>query len=97
MKLIVWLIRIIVFILLLILALANTQGVTLNFFAGYTWTAPLILIGLAFFVVGLLVGLGSALPAIFRLRFENSRLKRELKIVCQTSAVAEERPMPPIM
>lgn len=66
MKFIVWLIRVLVFVLLLVLALANTQTATLNFVAGYSWQAPLILIGLAFFGVGLIAGLLSALPAIFR-------------------------------
>ncbi|WP_338877325.1 MULTISPECIES: LapA family protein [Burkholderiaceae] len=97
MKLIVWLIRVIVFVLLLVLALANTQGVTLNFLAGYTWNAPLIVIGLAFFVVGLLAGLVSVLPAVFRLRLENGRLKRELKTARQTPVTTDEPPMPPII
>lgn len=97
MKFIVWLIRVVVFVLLLVLALANTQSATLNFLAGYAWTAPLILIGLAFFVVGLLAGLVSALPAMFRLRLENGRLKRDLKSARQTPPAVEEPPMPPIM
>ncbi|MCG1041662.1 LapA family protein [Mycetohabitans sp. B8] len=97
MKLIVWLIRVIVFVLLLVLALANTQGVTLNFLAGYTWNVPLIVIGLAFFVVGLLAGLVSALPAVLRLRLENGRLKRELKTARQAPVTADEPPMPPII
>ena len=37
MKFIVWLIRVLVFVLLLVLALANTQSATLNFLAGYAW------------------------------------------------------------
>jgi putative membrane protein len=70
MKFFVWLIRVLVFVLLLVLALANTQSATLNFLAGYFWQAPLILIGLAFFVVGLAAGLLSSLPSLFRLRME---------------------------
>ncbi|SAL54446.1 membrane protein [Caballeronia turbans] len=97
MKFIVWLIRVLVFVLLLVLALANTQSVTLNFLAGYAWTAPLILIGLAFFVVGLLAGLVSAVPATVRLRMENGRLKRELRVARETPVVKEEPPMPPLI
>jgi uncharacterized integral membrane protein len=74
MKFIVWLVRVLVFVLLLVLALSNTQNATLNFLAGYAWQAPLILIGLAFFVVGLLAGLVSSLPGVFRLRLENARI-----------------------
>jgi lipopolysaccharide assembly protein A len=97
MKFIVWLIRVLVFVLLLVLALSNTQSATLNFLAGYSWQAPLILIGLAFFVVGLLAGLVSSLPAMFRLRMENGRLKRELRVARETPVVVEEPPMPPLI
>ena len=57
----------------------------------------MILIGLAFFVVGLLAGLVSALPAMFRLRMENGRLKRELRVAREAPVVVEEPPMPPLI
>jgi lipopolysaccharide assembly protein A len=97
MKFIVWLIRVLVFVLLLVLALSNTKTATLNFLAGYAWSAPLILIGLAFFVVGLLAGLVSAVPAVFRLRLENGRLKRELRVARETPVVVEQPPLPPLI
>jgi|ERR1700710_641170 uncharacterized integral membrane protein len=97
MKFIVWLIRVVVFILLLMLALANTHTATLNFLAGYAWSAPQILIGLAFFVIGLLAGLVSAVPALFRLRIENGRLKKELRASRETPVAVEVPPMPPII
>ncbi|WP_244815490.1 lipopolysaccharide assembly LapA domain-containing protein [Caballeronia sp. Lep1P3] len=97
MKFIVWLIRVLVFVLLLVLALANTQTVTLNFLAGYAWTAPLILIGLAFFVVGLVAGLVSAVPALVRLQMENGRLKREVRVAREAPVVKEDPPMPPLI
>lgn len=97
MKVIVWLIRAIVFVLLLVLALENTSSTTLNFVAGYSWQAPLILIGLAFFGVGLIAGLVSALPAVVRLRLENGRLKRELRTVRETPPVVGEPPLPPVV
>ncbi|CAN0619155.1 lipopolysaccharide assembly protein A [Burkholderia multivorans] len=97
MKVIVWLIRVLVFVLLLVLALANTQSATLNFIAGHAWQAPLILIGLAFFVVGLIAGLLSALPSFVRMRLENGRLKRDLRAARETPAVIEQPPMPPVI
>ncbi|MFT4433179.1 LapA family protein [Caballeronia sp. 15715] len=97
MKFFVWLIRVLVFVLLLVLALANTQSATLNFLAGYSWQAPLILIGLAFFVVGLVAGLLSSLPSLFRLRMENARLKRELRTARDIPVVPMDPPMPPLI
>lgn len=97
MKFIVWLIRVLVFVVLLVLALANTQSATVNF-AGYAWQAPLILIGLAFFAVGLFAGLVSALPPVVRLKLENGRLKRELRVAREeTPPVVAEPPMPPVI
>jgi putative membrane protein len=98
MKFFTWLIRALVFILLLILALANTQDATLKFVADYSWTAPLILIGLAFFLVGLLVGVLAALPALLRQRMENARLRRELKASrARPMVVPDVPPMPPLI
>jgi len=94
MKLITWVVRILVFVVLLVLALDNTQTATMNFPLGHPWSAPLILIGLAFFVVGLVVGLLSALPALFRMRLENGRVKRDLRTAREAAKPAAE-PMPP--
>jgi len=97
MKMIVWLVRALVFVLLLVLALANTQSATLNFVAGYAWQAPLILIGLAFFGVGLVAGLVSSLPAMVRLKLENGRLKRDLRTAREAPPAVSEPPMPPVV
>ncbi len=97
MKLIVWLIRVLLFVVLLVLALANQENAELHF-AGYVWMAPLILIGLAFFAVGLLAGLVSAVPAVVRLKLENGRLKRELRVAREEVPVAVvEPPLPPVI
>lgn len=92
MRFIVWLIRILVFVLLLLLALANTQQATLNFYLGHYWSAPLILIGLAFFAVGLLAGWLSATPSLFRHKLENGRLKRELKSARAPRPAPDQQP-----
>jgi putative membrane protein len=97
MRFIVWLLRAVVFIVLLVLALANTQDASLNFVGGYSWTAPLILIGLVFFGVGLLAGVLAAAPALVRQRLEIARLKRQLKTVQDTPVIIDEPPLPPII
>jgi len=92
MRFFVWLIRILVLLVLLVLALNNTQDATLNLFLGHVWIAPLILIGFAFFAAGLLAGLLSAAPALFRHKMENGRLKRELKKTRTTVVVPDQQP-----
>ncbi len=94
MRFLVWLVRLLVFAVLLLLALANTHSVTLNVFAGYSWQAPLIIIGFAFFVVGILAGLLFTLPANFQRQFEIGRLKRELKRARELSMARDELPPP---
>ncbi|CCD29409.1 conserved exported hypothetical protein [Candidatus Glomeribacter gigasporarum BEG34] len=97
MRILIWLIRIVLFALFLILAVANTQDATLNFTAGMAWEAPLILIGFAFFAAGLLAGLLLTLPTSIRRRFEIARLKRELAVAQQARDKDELPPPPPFI
>lgn len=97
MKFLVWLIRVLIFIAFLVLALANLQEGSLNLLAGYTWSAPMILIGLVFFVIGALAGLLAALPGWFRRGREIARLRRELQLARDTRDPVDLPPFPPIM
>ncbi len=72
-------IRILVFILLFGLALANTQESQLNIFDYTSWHAPMIVINLAFFIAGLGVSLLFTIPARLRNQVEITLLKRRLK------------------
>jgi putative membrane protein len=45
----------------------------------------------------LLAGLVSAVSAVFRLRLENGRLKRELRVARETPVVVEQPPLPPLI
>ena len=72
-----WAIRLIIFSFLLLFALRNTQPVTLNFIPGYVWDAPLVIVLLAFFAGGAVLGALSLVGVIFRQRLEIGRLKRE--------------------
>lgn len=51
------LVKIVLFLLLLGFAALNSDGVTLRYFLGMEWQAPLSLVILAAFAVGLLTGL----------------------------------------
>lgn len=74
-----WLVRIVIFVLLLGFAVKNLEPVTLNYFLGYQWQEPLVVILLAFTVLGVIIGLLASLSTLFRQRREIQVLRRELR------------------
>ncbi len=75
MRALLWGCRVFIFLFLLAFALKNTDPVSVRFFFGTEWQAPLILIVLAFFAGGAFLGVLSLLGTVFGLRREVSRLK----------------------
>ena len=71
-----WAIRLIIFSFLVVFAIQNTDIVTLRFIVGYFWEAPLVLVLLAFFAGGAVMGVLSVVGVIFRQGREIARLKR---------------------
>lgn len=71
-----WAIRLIIFSVLVVFAIQNTDIVILRFIVGYSWEAPLVLVLLAFFAGGAVMGVLSLLGVIFRQSREIARLKR---------------------
>ncbi|MBO9538109.1 LapA family protein [Herbaspirillum sp.] len=96
MKIISRLIAAILFVCFFFFALRNTQEVTLHFFLGYERTDPLVLILLAFFVVGAILGVLAMTPIVFRHRREAARYKKALtQIQKQQEEVAQAQTQPP--
>jgi uncharacterized integral membrane protein len=62
MKYLLWLLKAAIFFTLFAFALNNQQDATVHFFFGTTWTAPLVLVVLAAFVLGLVVGVLGMVP-----------------------------------
>ena len=87
-----WAIRLIIFSFLLVFALQNTDPVDLRFFLDYVWQAPLVVVLLAFFAGGAILGVLSLLGVIYRQRREISRLKR-VASQAQPVAVVEQPPV----
>ncbi len=79
MRVLVWVLRVILFLALFLFALKNTDSVTLRLYFDQVWQAPLILILLVFFAAGTALGVLATLTTVFRQRRDISRLKRELK------------------
>ena len=90
---ITWILRILLFLLVLAFALRNSDTVTVRAFLGYEWQASLVLVLLAFFGIGVALGLLACLPALFRQRRRISRLEREA--AAARSREAAPRPPPP--
>jgi uncharacterized integral membrane protein len=79
MRYLVWILRLIVFVVVLMFALKNTGPVDINFFADHVVTGvPLIVVMLTVFVLGAIFGLLIAAPSVMRRRREASKLRRDV-------------------
>lgn len=107
MRLIAWVLKLLVFLVLLGFALGNTEPVRMGFFGqqDVAITAPLVVFLLLFFLIGLLLGLATLLPRLYRQRREIARHKRDLdrlqrsrdpeqKAAAEVEAVAAQLPPP---
>jgi len=79
MRYLLWLIKFLLFVLLFGFAMHNADPVTLKFFLGYAWQAPLALVLLVFFVGGAALGLLAALGQVVKQRRELVGLRKELR------------------
>ncbi|MDB5881553.1 MAG: hypothetical protein JWP43_1431 [Ramlibacter sp.] len=62
MKYVLWLLKAAIFFTLFAFALNNQQDVTVHFFFGTQWRAPLVLVVLAAFALGLVIGALGMVP-----------------------------------
>jgi len=83
-----WLIRALLFVVLLGFALSNVEPVSLQFFGipQFEWRAPLVVILLAVFAAGALLGVLATMPLVLRRNRELSLLKRDRACADRASA-----------
>ena len=79
MKYLLWFVRLLVFVVLLGFALKNTDPVTVRFYLGSGWEAPLVFALLVAFVFGAAAGLLACLGVVLRKRREIAHLRKELR------------------
>jgi putative membrane protein len=84
-----WLLRALLLLLFFLFAVKNIEPVTLHFWFGQTWEAPLVLVLGAFLFGGVVLGLLGCLARLLRQRRDIARLKRELRVL-----VSERGPSP---
>jgi len=94
MRYISWVFGIVLFLLALGFAIKNSEPVTLHYFLGYQWQAPLVVVVLSIFCIGAGAGIAASLGFVFRQRREISKLRRELRNQhAPVEAQASERAM----
>ncbi len=77
MKYLSWLLKAAIFFTLFAFALNNQQDVTLHFFFGTVWQAPLVLVVLAVFTVGVAIGVLGMVPRWWKHRRVAARLVQQ--------------------
>lgn len=71
-----WFAKLVLFVLLLGFALKNTEPVAVRYFLGQEWRAPLSLVLLLFFGVGVVLSAAALFGALYRARRELDALRR---------------------
>ena len=71
-----WLFKAAIFFTLFAFALNNQGDVTVRFFFGYQWTAPLVMVVLITFAAGLLLGVLGMVPRWWRQRRAASQARQ---------------------
>lgn len=79
MRILIWLLRAMVFVGLFGLAIKNSGPVELRLYFDSLWQAPLSLVVLACFAAGALIGATAAVATLIRQRREIGRLRGQIK------------------
>lgn len=78
MRILMWILRLLLFFLLFGFAVKNDQLATLYFFFGKEWQMPLVFVILAAFAAGAVLGVTATFASLLRYRREIGRLKKTL-------------------
>jgi uncharacterized integral membrane protein len=89
-----WILRAVLFVVLLGFAVKNDQPVTLRYFFGYEWQSSLVIVLLVFFAAGAAVGVIAMLPNVWLQRREVARLKRDIRVKNKLADIGESQQMP---
>ena len=90
MKYLMWLLKAAIFFTLFAFALNNQQTVAVHFFFGTLWQAPLVLVVLSAFAVGLALGILVMMPRWWKKHRSSSR-----PAFPTSMGALEETPTPP--
>ena len=95
MKYFLWLLKAAIFFTLFAFALNNQQDVTVHFFFGTQWRAPLVLVVLTAFAAGLAVGVLGMVPRWWRHRTAARRAQAAVAAPAPAATTAAANTTPP--
>lgn len=78
MRIVMWLLRFLLFFLLFGFAVKNDHLASLRFFFGGEWQLPVVFVILASFSAGALLGVTATFASLLRQRREISRLRKQI-------------------
>jgi uncharacterized integral membrane protein len=90
-----WLLKAAIFFTLFAFALNNQGDVTVHFFFGTRWTAPMVLVVLGAFAAGLLVGVLGMVPRWWRHRSAARKARTDADLE-RANLSAEANAAPPV-
>jgi len=76
-RILTWVVRVVVFVLLVAFAAKNADNVTLRFYFDLALQAPLVLVLFGFFAAGALFGMLALIGTLLRQRREIASLKKQ--------------------
>ena len=88
MKLFFWLIRLVIFLIVLVFALGNQNEVTVHLVPGYTWTTALIWALAVAILLGIALGISAVLPLWLKQRRLDIQANKQLKLQATTLPAA---------
>ena len=89
-----WILRAVLFIVLLGFAIKNDQPVTLRYFFGFEWQSSFVIVLLVFFAAGAVVGVLAMLTNVLQQRREIARLKRDIRVKNKLADIGETQQIP---
>jgi uncharacterized integral membrane protein len=90
-----WLLKAAIFFTLFAFALNNQGDATVQFFFGYRWTAPMVLIVLSAFALGLVIGVLGMVPRWWRHRRDAALARKVAATVTPLSTQPDKAPVAP--
>jgi lipopolysaccharide assembly protein A len=91
MRIVTWVLWLVVFLFLLAFAAKNLDPVTVRFYLDHDWQAPLVVVLLGFFAVGVALGMLAMVGTLLRQRRAISRLKRDARRQQRSEAESQAR------